>query len=75
MVTHNGMRAFDRDVAAAMDLQMNGMAHASEVLSIVASRGFRYAELPVHIRYTEYSKSKGQPLINGVNILFDLILK
>jgi polyprenyl-phospho-N-acetylgalactosaminyl synthase len=73
--THNGMRAFDREVAAALDLQMNGMAHASEVLSIVSRRGFRHAELPVHIRYTTYSKSKGQPLINGVNILFDLLLK
>ncbi len=73
--THNGMRAFDREVAAALDLQMNGMAHASEVLAIVARRKFRYAELPVHIRYTTYSKSKGQPLINGVNILFDLLLK
>ena len=73
--THNGMRAFNREVAAALDLQMNGMAHASELLSIVARRKFRYAELPVHIRYTVYSKSKGQPLINGVNILFDLLLK
>jgi glycosyltransferase involved in cell wall biosynthesis len=73
--THNGQRAFDREVAAALDLQMNGMAHASEVLSIVARHKFRYAELPVHIRYTTYSKSKGQPLINGVNILFDLLLK
>jgi polyprenyl-phospho-N-acetylgalactosaminyl synthase len=73
--THNGMRAFDREVAAALDLQMNGMAHASEVVSIVSHRGFPYAELPVHIHYTTYSKSKGQPLINGVNILFDLLLK
>ncbi len=73
--THNGMRVFDREVAAALDLQMNGMAHASEVLAIVARRKFRYAELPVHIRYTTYSKSKGQPLINGVNILFDMLLK
>lgn len=73
--THNGMRAFDRTVAEALDLQLNGMAHASEIVSIVARRHFRYAELPVHIRYTDYSKSKGQPLINGVNILFDLLLK
>jgi glycosyltransferase involved in cell wall biosynthesis len=73
--THNGMRVFDREVAAALDLQINGMAHASELLSIVATRRFTYAEVPVHIRYTAYSKSKGQPLINGVNILFDLLLK
>jgi glycosyltransferase involved in cell wall biosynthesis len=73
--THNGLRTFNRKVAEALDLQMNGMAHASELLGIVAEREFRYAEVPVHIRYTTYSRSKGQPLINGVNILFDLLLK
>jgi hypothetical protein len=29
----------------------------------------------VHIRYTTYSRSKGQPLMNGVNILFDLLFR
>jgi hypothetical protein len=32
-------------------------------------------ELPVTIRYTEYSTSKGQSLINGINILFDLAVR
>jgi glycosyltransferase involved in cell wall biosynthesis len=73
--THNGLRAFDREVAAAFDFQMNGMAHASELLAIVARQNFRYTEVPVHIRYTAYSRAKGQPLINGVNILFDMLLK
>lgn len=73
--THNGLRAFTREVASALDLQINGMAHASELLSLVAKHKFPYAELPVHIRYTEYSNSKGQPLMNGVNILFDLLFR
>jgi hypothetical protein len=73
--THNGLRVFTRDVAAALDLQMNGMAHASELLDIVARHKFTYAEVPVHIRYTTYSRSKGQPLMNGVNILFDLLFR
>lgn len=73
--THNGLRAFTREVAEALDLTMNGMAHASELLSIVASRKFRYAEAPVHIRYTDYSRGKGQPLLNSINILFDTIFR
>jgi len=73
--THNGLRAFTREVAGALDLQINGMAHASELLSLVARHRFRYAEVPVHIRYTEYSRSKGQPLMNGVNIIFDLLFR
>jgi hypothetical protein len=27
----------------------------------------------VHILYTEYSRSKGQPLLNSVNILVDIL--
>jgi glycosyltransferase involved in cell wall biosynthesis len=73
--THNGLRCFTREVAAALDIQMNGMAHASEILSIVSRRQFPYTEVPVHIRYTDYSRSKGQPLLNGVNIIFDLIFR
>ncbi len=34
-------------------------------------RGWRVAEEPVNILYTEYSMSKGQSLLNGVNIVFD----
>jgi hypothetical protein len=33
------------------------------------------AEEPVTILYTEYSMNKGQSLINGVNILFDTVLR
>jgi glycosyltransferase involved in cell wall biosynthesis len=73
--THNGLRAFSRDVAVGLDLQMNGMAHASELLHLVSHMKARYAEVPVHITYSDYSKAKGQPLMNAVNILFDLILR
>jgi glycosyltransferase involved in cell wall biosynthesis len=73
--THNGLRAFTRDVATAFDFTMNGMAHASELISIVAREKYTYAEVPVHIRYTDYSKGKGQPLLNSVNILFDMIFR
>lgn len=72
---HNGLRVFDRKVAEALDIRQNGMAHASEIVSAVADHRFRYAEEPVHILYTEYSRSKGQSLLNSVNILFDLVFR
>lgn len=73
--THNGLRAFTREVAVSLDLTMNGMAHASELLAIVAKEKYRYMEVPVHIRYTDYSKGKGQPLLNAINIIFDIIFR
>ncbi len=69
---HNGLRVFNRSVADQLRIKNNGMAHASEIVSLLARSSWRVRELPVTIRYTEYSRSKGQPLINGINILFDI---
>lgn len=71
---HNGLRAFNKKVADEMNIRMNGMSHASEIVSLIDRKGWRVAEEPVDILYTEYSMSKGQSLINGVNILADGML-
>ncbi|AKK04619.1 glycosyl transferase [Corynebacterium mustelae] len=71
---HNGLRVFNKKVADEMNIRMNGMSHASEIVSHILDRGWRVAEEPVDILYTEYSMSKGQSLINGVNILADGLL-
>jgi hypothetical protein len=34
------------------------MGHASEIIDIVAQKNIKYAEVPVEIIYTEYSKAK-----------------
>ena len=75
---HNGLRVLDRDVVAKLDITQNRMAHASEIVSQIGSMRFggervRYAEEPVHILYTDYSRAKGQSLWNAVNILAELI--
>ncbi|MGH3802160.1 MAG: glycosyltransferase family 2 protein [Pseudonocardiaceae bacterium] len=72
---HNGLRVFNRAVAAQLRIRMNGMAHASEIVSLLARSSWTVRELPVTIRYTEYSQSKGQSVINGINILFDLAVR
>ena len=71
---HNGLRAFNRTVAEQLSLRMNGMSHASEFVEVMDNRGWRTAEQPVDILYTEYSMSKGQSLFNGVNILADSLI-
>jgi len=73
--THNGLRAFTRAAAAALSIKQNRMAHASEIIEQVGKRGLRYVEHPVHILYTDYSRKKGQSLLNSVNILTELLYK
>ncbi|MDR1118635.1 MAG: glycosyltransferase family 2 protein [Bifidobacteriaceae bacterium] len=73
--THNGLRAMSRRAVAAMDLTQEGMAHATEILERIRRDGLKYTEEPVEIRYSEYSRSKGQSLLNSVNILVDLLVR
>lgn len=72
---HNGLRVFNRTVADGLDLTMNGMSHAGEFIALIAENHWRVGEVPVEVLYTDYSKAKGQPLLNGVNIAFDGLLR
>ncbi len=72
---HNGLRVFNKRVADGLDITMSGMSHASEFIALACDNRWRVTEEPVEILYTEYSKSKGQPLLNGVNIAFDGLLR
>jgi hypothetical protein len=72
---HNGLRVFGRTVADHLNLTMSGMSHASEFIKLADENHWRVVEQPVEILYTDYSLSKGQPLLNGVNIVFDGFLR
>ncbi len=73
--SHNGLRAFNRTVADELQLTCGGMAHAAEFVTLIGAHGWRVVEQSVHIRYTDYSRAKGQSLINGVNILTETTLR
>ena len=47
----------------------------SEFIALIVENHWRVAEEPVEILYTDYSMSKGQPLVNGVNIIVDGLLR
>jgi glycosyltransferase involved in cell wall biosynthesis len=72
---HNGLRVFNRRVAENLNLTMSGMSHAGEFVALVDANRWRVTEEPVEILYTEYSRAKGQPMLNGVNIVFDGVLR
>lgn len=72
---HNGLRLIHRDVVARLNITQNRMAHASELVAQIGALGVPYGESPVHVLYTDYSKSKGQSLWNSVNILVELIMR
>ncbi|OBI41583.1 glycosyl transferase [Mycobacterium kyorinense] len=73
--TNNGLRVFNKTVADGLDITMSGMSHATEFVMLISENHWRVTEEPVEVLYTDYSKSKGQPLLNGVNIIFDGFLR
>ena len=71
--THNGLRAFTRAAAAKLDIRLDRMAHASENLDQIVRHELRFEEVPVHVRYTEYSRHKGQSSLAALRILADYV--
>jgi polyprenyl-phospho-N-acetylgalactosaminyl synthase len=72
--SHNGLRVLNTRVLDRLKLRQPRMAHASELLELVGRHRLAYREVPVTIRYTDYSRAKSQSNLNSVNILFDLAL-
>jgi len=68
---HNGLRCLDRKSVNSIKLNIAGYGHADDFLRQIVRNDLTYGEAPVRIRYTSYSKSKGQPLYNLITILFD----
>ena len=71
---HNGLRAFTRRAATGLDMKLDRMAHASELVDQVRMSGLPYKEVPVHVRYTDYSMSKGQSNGAAFRIALDYLI-
>jgi polyprenyl-phospho-N-acetylgalactosaminyl synthase len=71
---HNGLRAMTREAAQKIRLRQNGMAHATEIISVIKKHQLKFTEVPVTIQYTDYSKKKGQTVWSSFRIFFDILL-
>lgn len=72
---HNGLRVIRNDALRQVRLRQDRMAHGTEIIVQLGRTNLPYAEQPVEVLYTKYSKAKGQSLLNSVNILIDLIIR
>jgi glycosyltransferase involved in cell wall biosynthesis len=73
--THNGLRVLSRNAVEQIDLTLSDMAHASQLLGLVARRGLSWTEAPVVVDYADESRRRGQSNVNALNIVFDLALE
>lgn len=72
---HNGLRLLRLSVVEKIDLKVLGYGHADEFLKLIKKHKTNYREWPVTITYNDYTKSKGQPLINSFRIVFDRLFE
>lgn len=73
--THNGLRAFSRAAAERLDIQLDGMAHASEIIDFISRNRLSFREVPVEIHYTDYSLAKGQTTRGIIRVAVQYLLE
>ena len=61
--------------AQHIQITMNRMEHASEIIDQIARSGLKYVEVPVTIRYTAESLAKGQKSAEALRLGLKLLLE
>ena len=56
-------------------LESDGMHYANELNEQIGIHNLSFVEVPVHIRYTDYSLSKGQKNSNSIKLGFEMLYK
>ncbi len=72
---HNGYRVWTNNAIKMINITSDGMLYANEVNDEIRRHELNFAEVPVHIKYTEYSLWKWQKNSNAFKILAELIYR
>jgi polyprenyl-phospho-N-acetylgalactosaminyl synthase len=73
--THNGYRLFSLGVIEKIQLSMDGMEYASELIDQIHTLGYTIKEVPVNIHYDEYTLAKGQRYGGAIRVALRMIYK
>jgi glycosyltransferase involved in cell wall biosynthesis len=73
--SQSGFRAYSKYAALIIDTKADKYEYDSKVIREIKTNRLRFTEVPVHTRYTEYSRGKKQKqgLINGLTTLVRMI--
>ncbi len=75
--SQSGFRAYSRYAALIIDTKADKYEYDSKVIREIKNNRLRFTEVPVHTRYTDYSKGKKnkQGFLNGLVTLYRMIWK
>lgn len=72
--TTSGFRVMTSDVAKIIEIKHDRMAHCSQIMQDIHKKNLKVKEVPVNIKYTEYSLKKGQNFFDAFKVLWEIIL-
>jgi len=73
--SQSGFRAFSKKAVNKLKLKTQRMEVSSELFEQIKKHGLKFREVPINVKYTDYSKAKGQSNLNAVKILIKLVLR
>ncbi len=66
--SHNWYRVFKTSILKKINISMDWMEYASEIIESINKNKLKYREVPVDIKYSEYTLSKWQKNWNAIKI-------
>ena len=75
--SQSGMRAYSLYAANLIDTRYDRYEYESEVIHEIRHHNLKYKEVPITVRYTEYSMNKPQKqsFINGLKTVYKMVFK
>jgi hypothetical protein len=73
--SHCGYRVYSLHAAQVITIISDGMVYANELNDEIRQKKLSFVELPVNIRYTDYSLWRWQRSSNAIKILIELLYR
>ncbi len=73
--SQSGFRGFNKKALQKINLVTNSMEVSSELYGEIKKNKLKFTEVPISVKYTEYSLSKGQTNLNSLKNIIKLLYK
>lgn len=71
--SQSGFRAYDKKAIRLINIHTLGYEFCTEIFGEIRRHKLKFVEVPIKTIYTKESRRKGQPAINGINIMIKLL--
>ena len=73
--TLSGFRIFDQKAIQTINLRTERMEVSNEFFAEINRHQLKLCHFPINVRYTDYSRAKGQTNLNSLSVVYKLLLR